>query len=785
MSVVSQCRQHIYFSLGFILGLILSLIFVVRVEDGCSLFSLEIISLDSDIISNVFKDEFEPKINSAGKPLKAQKTPQTLVRPRYFSTELGIKEKLFVGVLTTYESISSHGIAFNKTVGHLVDKLLFFINAPGSQKLNVSLLKLPGIVRFTNTRSLLQPFHAIKYISDNFIDEFDFFFLIKSDAYVKASSLNKIIESISVSEHVHVGVKADPKSSFCSLDSGLLLSNSVLQKLQSDLDWCVKNILSHSDDENVGHCILHSTNLPCQQKVESCELGSIKLNKNFDLETLLANSSMREKLEKVITIHPLEKPSQFYQLHAYFSKSELDHTKQEILNLRRSLLNVSVNAPSGPQSLTWPLGNQPENKPLSRFDVLRWDYFNETHIYFDSDFSNLRPHTTPEKLDVQNVIKACVSRVAEKYEGQFEYQKLLNGYKKFDPSRGMDYLLDLIFRVNTDGKYIHKRFAVCKPLGKVEFLPVPYVTENTKINILLPVKPADKAHALKFLQQYRQMCMMKRDKTFLMMVLLYDSTVPGKGTKSDVFKSLKDTAVNYSKQFSKDGSKIVWVSIKIPNKDPSYLPHHEALLDFAIADLALKKFRSDSLILLAHLNLEIKPDFLNRVRMNTIQNWQVFSPVPFREYHPAIVYEGEPPAEVELNKQSGHYDSTNTQHISFYASDYLSARQSIAKTIPLVRSDKNILDLYQTSNQEYNKKMESLIADTIYSMFVSASNLHVLRAVEPGLRIRYEPIDCPSSDVTHDSNLKSLIKKCNHSRSFSFGMRSQLSKLILSFKNKT
>lgn len=58
--------------------------------------------------------------------------------------------------------------------------------------------------------------------------------------------------------------------------------------------------------------------------------------------------------------------------------------------------------------------------------------------------------------------------------------------------------------------------------------------------------------------------------------------------------------------------------------------------------------------------------------MNTIQNWQVFSPVPFREYHPAIVYEGEPPAEVELNKQSGHYDSTNTQHISFYASDYLS-----------------------------------------------------------------------------------------------------------------
>ena len=36
--------------------------------------------------------------------------------------------------------------------------------------------------------------------------------------------------------------------------------------------------------------------------------------------------------------------------------------------------------------------------------------------------------------------------------------------------------------------------------------------------------------------------------------------------------------------------------------------------------------------------MEIKSDYFNRVRMNTIQGKQVFCPIPFTEYHPAIIY---------------------------------------------------------------------------------------------------------------------------------------------------
>lgn len=51
-------------------------------------------------------------------------------------------------------------------------------------------------------------------------------------------------------------------------------------------------------------------------------------------------------------------------------------------------------------------------------------------------------------------------------------------------------------------------------------LSVPYVTENTRIHILLPVHTDEKEDALQFLKQYKQICIEKKEKTMLMLVSL-------------------------------------------------------------------------------------------------------------------------------------------------------------------------------------------------------------------------------------------------------------------------
>jgi hypothetical protein len=62
------------------------------------------------------------------------------------------------------------------------------------------------------------------------------------------------------------------------------------------------------------------------------------------------------------------------------------------------------------------------------------------------------------------------------------------------------------------------RVEVSKLLGKVEMLTVPYVTEYTRVHILLPVHTSEKEDAFRFLKQFKQICIDKKEKTMLMLV---------------------------------------------------------------------------------------------------------------------------------------------------------------------------------------------------------------------------------------------------------------------------
>lgn len=196
----ARLRQNFYLIVGVTIGLLFSVIVGPLLETGC-LFSISI--LESDSNSVIVSDEYEPHINLAGKPQRAQKIPQTLLRPRYYSTELGIREKLFVGILANPASVDGLAVAVNKTVTHWVDKTIFFVDTASGPKLNVPLMKIPGIVGFTDTRSILKPFHMVKYIADNYLDEYEFFMLIKDNTYLNADKLMDLVKQVSVSEDVY------------------------------------------------------------------------------------------------------------------------------------------------------------------------------------------------------------------------------------------------------------------------------------------------------------------------------------------------------------------------------------------------------------------------------------------------------------------------------------------------------------------------------------------------------------------------------------------------------
>ena len=756
---LSHCWANIYLIIGLSIGLSLSMISVPIDTNDYDSKTEQLIHYSND---QEDLDEYEPKININSKPQQAQKVPKTLVRPRYYSTELGIREKLFVGVITSQQYLHSRDIAINKTIAHIVDKVRYFISIPEGTKPNVT---LPGIVGFTDTRSILKPFHTLKYIIDNYLENYDYYLLIKDVSYVNARKLVESVAKISVSQSIHMGVLGDIPS-YCSLDSGILLSNSVIQELKNNLDWCVRNAYSDSDDVNLGRCIVHSSSIPCSNRVQGQSFSFATLKPTFLFERDFKSLARNEEFTDSLVIYPIYDHLLIYKFNTYFTAMESMKIQEKISDIRKAVVDMAHLGPPQERNVSWPVGNQQGNKASGRFDMLRWTYFNETHTFFSTDFSSVQELRTDMKLDIERIINVTASKIIAGSEQKLKFKRLLNGYEKFDASRGMDYILDLAFVDVVTGKEVRKRIEVCKPLGKVEILPVPYVTENTRVNIILTVDSSKKEAALSFLEQYALDCMEKNYKTFLMVALLYNFDSTSKG-KRDVFYDIKQYALLLAEKYKKNQLKITWLSIRLPSNVISI--ELDPMLNIAITDLCIRKFSPESLILFVETGIQLRLDYLNRIRMNTISQNQIFSPIPFAEFQPDIVHINDAKqVETDINRNHGRYDEYNYNNIAFYVKDYNAMRRTVEASIPITRSDRDIPSLLKLS--------QDIPVTSLFEMFVSFSNVHMLRAIEPALKVKYKNVNC---SATYNDNIH---KTCVRSKNFYLGRRSQLARLVLDYQ---
>lgn len=53
--------------------------------------------------------------------------------------------------------------------------------------------------------------------------------------------------------------------------------------------------------------------------------------------------------------------------------------------------------------------------------------------------------------------------------------------------------------------------------------------------------------------------------------------------------------------------------------------------------------------------------------MNTIANFQIFSPIPFKQYNPKVSQI----TTLEINKNTGHFDRDEYRYVAFYGKDYV------------------------------------------------------------------------------------------------------------------
>uniref|UniRef100_A0A3Q3M958 Hexosyltransferase n=1 Tax=Labrus bergylta TaxID=56723 RepID=A0A3Q3M958_9LABR len=659
------------------------------------------------------EEDFQPRIVPYHKD--PNKPHKKVLRTRYIHTELGIRERLLVGVLTSRATLNTLAVAVNRTVAHHFHRTFFFTGLRSP--------KVPHgmtVVAHGDDRPVWLMYETVRHLHQHYGSDYDWFLLAQDDTYMQADRLSELVGHLSAGQDLYMGraeefIGGEEKARYCHGGYGYLLSRSLLARLQPHLDTCRNDILSVRPDEWLGRCIIDYLGLSC---VEEMSYRYFELGKNADPER---EDSVQFK--NAFTVHPVSEPNLMYRLHKRFSKIELEQTYQQIQQLQMQINNLSDLTPEGKAGVTWPIGINPPFKPRTRFEVINWEYFTEEHIYSCVDSSPKCEMRGADRADVNAVLEIAVERLNERYQPQLRFRKrrLLNGYRRFDPTRGMEYVLDLALEAYTQkghSQVIAKRVNLLRPLSAVEIIPMPYVTEATRVQVILPVTAQDQDFVGNFLDMYVMNTLDTHDNVLLTFLFIYDPFDAQRVSQTDVFAGVKAMIGEVEKRYG--DVKIPWISVK------TEVPSQVKLMD-----IISKKHPVDTLFFLASVWTEVNADFLNRCRMNAISNWQVFFPIHFQEYSPAVVYRDQQPSAASSSFASeslrdGHFDRHVFEEACFYNADYMT---------------------------------ELLESMDVYDIFVRYSGLHVFRAVEPALIQKYVRRTCNprfSEDIYHRCVLSNL-----------------------------
>lgn len=406
--------------------------------------------------------------------------------------------------------------------------------------------------------------------------------------------------------------------------------------------------------------------------------------------------------------------------------------------------NISHLAVDGNRSAVWPIGIPPPFQPKSRFEVLQWDHFTEEQLFSCADSAPKCQLKGADQEDVAEVIQVAVGELNKKYSPvlQLTAPRLVNGYRRFDPTRGMEYTLDLLLQATTESGYgqaIEHRVHLVRPLSQVEIIPMPYVTEATRVHVVLPLTSTNRPIALRFLDRCSSNLFELGENTVLTFLFLYEPPEAQKVGTTDVFADIKAKVAAVERQYP--NVKIPWISMKTEN--PGFL---------RVLDIVSRKHPVDTLFLLATADTVLNSEFLNRCRMNAISGWQVFFPVHFQDFDPHVAYPDGPPVAPDFVREAGHFDRYAYEEACFYNADYMAARTRMSNDV-----------------QENEELLENL---DVYDVFVQYSGLHVFRAVEPALRQAYRNRTC-------DPQLsEEMFHRCLQSTHEGIGSRSQLAMLM-------
>ncbi|KAJ1372872.1 hypothetical protein KIN20_035162 [Parelaphostrongylus tenuis] len=746
---------------GLMLGVLLALLFFSNEEDTPSLEHVicPLRSVSRKKYVDV-SEHWQVHLDNMPSPPPNQDATPKVVRARFAATELGIRERLMVGVLAE----SSLAVAMNASLGRHVPRIHVFVDA---SRINTDLAHLTNLSPYKPNGQKSHIFVLGLIFNMTFHENFDWFLLVRDSTYINPFELNRLINSVNWNQPVLIGQPADDGSGRCMLEAGVILSNPAMQKLIQHRLAC-NLLVSGSDSDHLAFekCLQLATNLSCINEYQSRTYNVWHVYGAQTAHDAIDKWREDESFNKSIAVTKLLSDADALALHDHFVSVELARIDAEIAAMETELAELQTNAEEDP---TWPAAVHAYSKPPNRYQVPTWEFFTMKDIFRSEPNQNVRPLEGKDRDDILEVV-ATAKQYVESEEPDLEFLQVRNGYRLFDPQRGMDYMIDLVYKDSTTQATIERRVHLCRMIAGTQLLnQVPYVKEDTDMTIVVPVSDESEVlPARRLLARHARLCTAPAEETRKTRVVV--ALLPGIDPRSAT--NIANDLEELKRRCKRSGLESDLLQLQDTSGDKSDRKSSagDVAGGSAALDEAIDRYGSGSIFLLLSPYADVQKEFLDRARINTIKHYQVFFPIPFVEYHPTIsgmdIEEHEAPIDQKeardaalarlrdssppkrkrpliVQKDHGRFDSLDFSCMAVYGSDYVVMRPKL-----------------------FGKRLDLITA------FLNQGEIHILRAVEPTLRLRYHQKTCDSDMVEED------YSRCMASKRENIAAKDQLARLL-------
>ena len=397
-----------------------------------------------------------------------------------------------------------------------------------------------------------------------------------------------------------------------------------------------------------------------------------------DAKSLVESTSLfkSKELAKALVVHPVKYPKFMYRLHSYFKEMEynesMTHAKAMagiikdthpfIPSHLRSSFHLEQEAttppPLAPTAGTTAPASQdsgivvrPRHIPKNKFEMNYWEYFNQTRLMTIMNEAPARGIIGGMREEARYALTKAIYLANQglPQSQRFIFDKLENGYHRVDPMRGSEFILDFVFRKNSDrNTHIKKRISILRPYHE-SVVPVETPEMLPTINFVVVLSGLSSRLEHFMLQYERNVLQLGEDATLT--IVLFDSPDASK---------VRLMVQQYVTRYQGAGIFIV----DAPGEFARGAGLHKGT----------EHFRDDQLLFIVDVDLDITTDFLQRCRLNTIQGKQVYFPVFFKRYHAEFVdqyHRGN--TSMLIARHNGHWAHYSYGMVCLYSSDYRKA----------------------------------------------------------------------------------------------------------------